>query len=137
MDKKKHSRLLLGVSVGCALGMFATAALADPYTLQGVCRVTSTITGQGTCQLEFLLSDSNTSTDIVTQSLITVDGTAVSRYMNDNVTPGMFSAGTVSGQAAVSCGTAHVVRAYVHKSTSPGTEERVGSLPAVICPSAP
>jgi len=137
MDKRKYLHLGLNVLAGSVLAMYATTVLADPFTLQGACKLTSTISGQGTCQLEFLIADSPTSTDIITQGLITVDGIAVATYMNDNLTPAPFAVGAVSGATVVTCGASHVVRAYVHKSTAPGAEERVGSLPAVVCPSAP
>jgi len=111
MRTSKFAHLALKASAGCILGMFASTTLADPYTLQGVCRITSNISGQGTCQLEFILSDSVTSQDVITKALITVDALLVATYVNDAVTPATFSAGTVSGQTAVTCGTTHAVRA--------------------------
>lgn len=123
------------ILAGFALGTFSMAAMADPFTLQGVCRVTSTIAAQGTCQLQFVLSDDATTTPAtIAQSLITVDGIEVSHYLNDIGTPGTFSAGTVSGETAVSCSTTHTVRAYIYRTTTPGVQEKVGLLPAIACP---
>jgi hypothetical protein len=129
-----RARQLLG---GFALCAFAVAAQADPFSLQGVCRLTSAIAGAGQCQLEFVLSDAFTASTNIKSSVIRVDGIIVSRYWNDRLNPVPSSVPYVSGSTAVACGVSHVVTAVITRVGVGTPAEGVGALPAVVCPTVP
>jgi hypothetical protein len=124
------------IAAAVTLGSFAAAAAADPFSLQGVCRLTSIIAGQGQCQLEVILTDDFLSPTTVRLGLVKVDGIVVAQYQNDITNPATTSAGTVSGVTFVSCGATHTVLAYIAPNPTT-TYARVGALPPIKCPTAP
>ena len=130
----------VGLAGKCAvvvtLSAFAFAAEASPFTLQGVCRLTSIIAGQGQCQLEYIAADAFISPTVLRLGSISVDGIVVAQYVNDITNPAAASTGSVSGAVAVSCGTYHTVRAYIAPSPSV-VYEQIGALPPIKCPAAP
>lgn len=118
------------------LGTFTVAASATPFSLQGVCHLSTTAAGQGTCQLEYLLSDDFMAPTTVRLALIKVDNIVVAQYNNDITTPVLSSASTVSGFVNVACGVNHTVLAYI--APDPTTVyQKVGALPPIKCPTAP
>lgn len=115
----------------CAFG----AAQADPFSLQGVCHLTSIVSGNGQCQLEYILSDAPTSAVNIKSSTVRIDNILVGRYLNDNVHPYQYGAvSMISGVTQVACGLPHVVTAFIVRLGVGTVSEKVGSLPAVACP---
>src|SRR5882724_9819290 len=132
---KTKSRLGRASRIGAVvtLSSFALAAQADPFSLQGVCHLTSIIAGQGQCQLEYLLQDGGNPFPVTLRlALVKVDGIVVSQYQNDIANPVMYSAGSV-GAVLVSCGATHGITAYITRSPST-VYEKVGALPPIKCP---
>jgi hypothetical protein len=121
---------------GLALCTVAIAAQADPISLQGACRLTSIIAAQGQCQLEYALSDAAFTANIKS-GFIKVDNIVIHRYVNDNVNPVASSVYALSGSLAVSCGATHVVTAFITRVGIGTVAVKVGSLPAVLCPTVP
>ena len=125
------------IALGTALGVLAASAHADPFNLQSVCYLTSTIAGEAKCQLTYVLGDDFTAPAGVRKSQIKVDGVVVAQYVNDAVNPADFSAPAVSGSTSVACGVSHVVTAHIARLGANLGYERVASLPPVVCPTAP
>lgn len=128
-----RARQLLG---GLALSAVAVAAQADPFSLQGACVLTSIVAGQGQCQMEYSLSDLGFTASIRIAT-VRIDNILVHRYLNDNVNPTLNSIYAVSGVTAVSCGVSHVVTTYIVRIAMGSPVEKVGSLPGILCPTAP
>ena len=127
-----RSRQLLG---GLGLSAIAAVAQADPISLQGACRLTSIIAGQGQCQLEYLLTDATFTASIKTAT-VRIDNILVHRYMNDTAHPVSSTVVYVSGSTAVSCGASHVITAFMTRLGVGTVNEKVGTLPAIACPPA-
>jgi len=121
---------------GLALCTVAIAAQADPISLQGACRLTSIIAGQGQCQLEYSLSDAAFSASIKSAT-VRIDNILVHRYVNDTANPVGQSVIYVSGATAVSCGASHLITAFMVRLGVGTPNEKVGTLPAIVCPTAP
>ena len=132
---KSLVRRAVKVGAGMALSAVVLPAFADPISLQGVCHLTS-IVGGGTCMLLFELSDGLTSQGaVIRKAQVRVDGIDVAEYVNDTTNPVPYSAGTVSGQVQVACGTSHIITAL---QAHPGASYVVaGSLYPVLCPTVP
>lgn len=127
----------LQVAGSAALCTVALSAHADPINLQSVCYLTSTIASEGKCQLTYVLGDDFVNPASVRKSQIRVDGILVAQYVNDAANPASPSVQTVSGSTAVACGVNHIVTAQIARVGVGTTYERVGFLPAVLCPVAP
>ena len=121
---------MLHVAAGVALGTFAAASQADPYTLEGNCMVTSIVAGQGQCQIVYQLSEAGDLPTIVRKALVRVNGRVVNQYVNDSSNPSPFL--TVFGTVTVACGTSHAVNALV--APVGGTYGTAGDLLPVLCP---
>lgn len=128
---------VLRVAGSFALCSFAIASQADPISLQGVCHLSSTISGQARCDLYYQLSDNFLTPSSARKSQIKVDGIVVAQYVNDIANPVEFSIPTVSGTVSVTCGATHAVSAYVAPLGVGTPYVKVGSLSPVACPAAP
>jgi hypothetical protein len=136
MIKKSLGTRALQIAGGFALCTTAITAQADPFTLQGVCRLTNINAGQGQCMIEFVLTDGFVTPANVKVAVVKVDGLVVQRYVNDNVNPATSNVSYVSGASGVTCGAPHVVTAFITRLGVGTVSEKVGSLPAVACPPA-
>ena len=125
------------VAGACALSLSAIAAHADPFSLQGNCVLTSLIAGHGQCQLQYLVGDDYIAGASIRTANIRIDGTIVSKYQNDSVNPVANTVPYLSGAVEVTCGVSHVVTAYIVKLGTGMPQIRIGSLPGVLCPTAP
>ena len=131
------SRNLLGsrarqAATGLALCTLAAAAQADPFSLEGVCHLTSLIPGQGQCLLEFSVSDPVFT--VLKSATVRIDNIIVHRYLNDTVHPAANYYLGLTGTTEVSCGVSHVVTAFIVRVPVGSLAEKVGSLPAILCP---
>ena len=129
---------VLQVAGSVVLCSYAVASQAEPISLQGVCRLSSLV-GQGTCNLEYILSDDFTSGNPSTarKAQIKVDGTLVAQYVNDIANPVDFGFSPVSGFVQVSCGQSHAISALVAAVGDGTPYVKFGALPSVVCPSLP
>ena len=123
------------IASSVALCTFAIASQADPVSLTGVCHLSSIIAGQGRCDLYYQLSDDFITPGSARKSYVKVDGIIVAQFMNDSDNPVEFAIQTVSGSVTVACGVTHIVNAYVAPVPA-GPYTRVGTLPAILCPTA-
>lgn len=130
MNKKSMGNRTLHVVAGLALGAFAAAAHASPYTLQGNCVVSSILAAQGQCQIVYQLNEAGQVPTSVRKALVRVNGKVVNQYVNDSSNPSPFL--TVFGTVTVACGTSHVVTALV--APVGGTYAAAGDLLPVLCP---
>jgi len=131
-----RARQLVG---GLALGAFAIAAQADPISVQGICRLSSIIVGQGRCELSFFISDGFVTPANIKSAVVRVDNIVVQRYLNDGVNPVLQSVPYNSGGTAVSCGASHTVIVFITRLGVGTVPVQVGSFPSagVLCPVAP
>jgi hypothetical protein len=137
MFNKSLGTRALQVASSVALCTFAIASQADPVSLQGVCHLSSIVPGQARCDLTYLLADDFFTPGTARKSVIKIDGINVAQYVNDSVNPVDFSIPTVSGSTTVACGVSHTVVAYVAALGTGTPYVKVGSLPPVLCPTAP
>lgn len=125
------------IAIGLAMGSCAIAAHADPFSLQGVCRlasITGTASAGGTCQLEYVLTDDFTGDPAnVRKANIKVNNITVALYANDTANPAQYSAGAVSGVVVVACGANYQITAQIARVGS-SVYENIGAVPLINCP---
>ena len=130
-----HARQLLG---GLTLSAFAVAAQADPFSLQGACRLTSAIPAGGAqCQLDYTLTDAQGAQTSIKGGTIRIDNILVHRYVNDSAHPVPITIFALIGSPTVACGVSHTVVAFITKVGVGTVPTQVGSLPPVLCPTVP
>jgi hypothetical protein len=122
-------------TAGLALCTLAAAAQADPFSLEGACHLTSLV-APGQCLIEYSLTDQAQSV-VFKNATVRIDNVVVHRYLNDSVNPSPFSFVAVNGSTQVSCGVSHVVTAFFVRVGVGMPLEKGGTLPAILCPTAP